>query len=707
MARRESILLQSAALLLGALAWAQEEAMYFSVKGVGPLLLTADSDLARLLTHVGEEGSSLPEDLRVTDLRHRDRTYDFPSYATRQDWEARAADLRQHILVSTGLWPLPEKTPLNAQVFDRLERDGYTVEKVYFESYPGFLVTGNLYRPRGRSGPFPGILNPHGHWGNGRLANEESGSIPGRCINQARQGYVAFSYDMVGYNDSRQVDHGYGADPRQHLWGISLMGLQLWNSIRALDFLSSLPDVDPTRLGCTGESGGGTQTFMLSAVDDRVRVAVPVNMISAHFQGGCLCENAPNLRLDTFNVEIAALFAPKPLLLVSCTGDWTKNTPQVEFPAIQSIYRLYGAEEKVQWVQMVADHNYNRESREAAYAWFGRWFQGLTDPALLKEQPFEVEAPEDLLVFARRDPPPHLLDAEGLTAFLIGQAEAQLNALKPADAAGLARFREAMEPALRHTLAAEVPAAEALTEEVRGSVEGPAFTAARLLIGRRGKGDRIPAVFYRPAGKEVRAGTLVVCPEGKAALVDVDRAVPGPLVAGLLERGQAVLAIDAFGTGERAGARRDESLPFFTTFNRTDTALRVQDILTGLAYLRRQTGGASPNLVGLGEAGLWALLARGLDPGVARTAVDTVQFDNTQDESFLQSLYVPGLRRTGDLRTAGALAAPAPLWLFNTGAAFLAQWIGEAYRAAGVADRLRLEPGRVAPEELVAWVGGE
>lgn len=683
--------------------------MYFSVNGRGALLFAAasGSDLARLLTHVGEEGASLPEDLRVTDLRHRDRTYDFPSYATRQDWEARAADLRQHILVSTGLWPLPEKTPLNAQVFDRLERDGYTVEKVYFESYPGFLVTGNLYRPRGRTGPFPGILNPHGHWGNGRLANEEAGSIPGRCINQARQGYVAFSYDMVGYNDSRQVDHGYGAEPRQHLWGISLMGLQLWNSIRALDFLSSLPDVDPTRLGCTGESGGGTQTFMLSAVDDRVQVAVPVNMISAHFQGGCLCENAPNLRLDTFNVEIAALFAPKPLLLVSCTGDWTKNTPQVEFPAIQSIYRLYGAEEKVQWVQMVADHNYNRESREAAYAWFGRWFQGLTDPAPLREQPFEVEAPEDLLVFARRDPPPHLLNAEGLTAFLIGQAEARLNALKPTDAAGLARFREVMEPALRHTLAAEVPAAEALTEEVRGSVEGPGFTATRLLIGRRGKGDCIPAVLYRPARKGVRAGTLVVCPEGKAALVDVGRSAPGPLVAGLLERGQAVLAIDAFSTGERAGARRDESLPFFTTFNRTDTALRVQDILTGLAYLRRQSGGGPPNLVGLGEAGLWALLARGLDPGVARTAVDTAQFDNTQDESFLQRLYVPGLRRAGDLRTAGTLAAPAPLWLFNAGPTFQAQWIEEAYRAAGAADRLRLEPGRVAPEELAAWVGGE
>lgn len=706
---RESLWALSTAWLLGAFSWAQKEEMMFFANGIGPLALWADasSDATWPLTHVFDDPSAATEDRRVTDIRHGNRPYTFPTYTTLAAWEARAADRRQHILVSTGLWPLPEKTPLNAEVFDRVERDGYTVEKVYFESYPGFLVTGNLYRPRGRTGPFPGILNPHGHWGNGRMANEELGSIPGRCINQARQGYVAFSYDMVGYNDSRQIDHGYGADPRQHLWGISLMGLQLWNSIRALDFLISLPDVDPTRLGCTGESGGGTQTFMLAAVDDRLQVAVPVNMISAHFQGGCLCENAPNLRVDTFNVEIAALFAPKPLLLVSCTGDWTKDTPQVEFPAIQSIYRLYGAEDRVHWVQMAADHNYNKDSREAAYAWFGRWFQRITEAAQLKEQPFEMEPPEDLLVFARRERPPHLLDAEGLTKFLMDHSEAQLNALKPQDAAGLARFREMMEPALRQTLAAEWPAGETLVEEAKGTVTGPDFTATRLIIGRVGKGDAIPAVLYRPVHSEVRGSTLIVAAEGKAALVDRSKAAPGPLVAGLLAQGQAVLAIDAFRTGERAQAKRDESVQFFTTFNRTDVALRVQDILTGLAYLRRQFGGGPLNLVGLGEAGLWALLARGLASEVARTAADVAQFDNTRDDSFLQHLYVPGLRRAGDLRTAGALTAPAPLLLFNTGQAFHADWIADVYRAVGAAAQLRVEAEGMPEEELMAWLSGK
>ena len=271
---------------------------------------------------------------------------------------------------------MPEKTPLNAHVFGRIEREDYTIEKVYFEAYPGFFTTGNLYRPKGMKGPFPGIVSPHGHWGRGRLENSEAGSVPGRCINFAKQGHVIFSYDMVGRCDSgEQIDHAYGGE-REALWGLSLMALQLWNGVRAVDFLETLPDVDADRIGCTGASGGGTQTFMLTAIDDRIKVSAPVNMISAHMQGGCLCENAPNLRVDISNIEIGALMAPKPLLLVSATGDWTRNTPTVESPAIRSIYAHFGAEDKVHEVQIDADHNYNKDSREAVYAWFGQMVSG-------------------------------------------------------------------------------------------------------------------------------------------------------------------------------------------------------------------------------------------------------------------------------------------------------------------------------------------
>src|SRR5256885_10324797 len=205
----------------------------------------------------------------------------FPKIESRTEWQARAKEIRENTLVSCGLWPLPEKTPLDAHVFGKVERDGYSIEKVYFQTYPGFYLAGNLYRPLGKGdGPFPAILNPHGHWANGRMADTAEGSIAARCINFAKQGMIAFSYDMVGYNDTIQVKHTFARDRTNLLWNISLMGLQSWNSIRALDFLEALPDVDKSRLGCTGESGGGTQTFMLGAIDARLAAQAPNVMVS-------------------------------------------------------------------------------------------------------------------------------------------------------------------------------------------------------------------------------------------------------------------------------------------------------------------------------------------------------------------------------------------------------------------------------------------
>ena len=144
------------------------------------------------------------------------------------------------------------------------------------------------------------MLNPHGHWKEGRLADTKDGSVAARCISFARQGMVAFSYDMVGYNDtvfpiraSRSpgpasiimCHRQFATNRTDELWNISLMGLQTWNSIRALDFLESLPDVDKKRLACTGASGGGTQTFMLGAVDDRLAAQAPDRDGEAHDAG--------------------------------------------------------------------------------------------------------------------------------------------------------------------------------------------------------------------------------------------------------------------------------------------------------------------------------------------------------------------------------------------------------------------------------------
>ena len=145
-------------------------------------------------------------DARSAAIRHTRTPWALRRYRTLDDWQQRAIGIRRHILACAGLSPLPEKTPLKPRIFGRIERADYTVEKVFFESMPGFFVCGNLYRPLG-NGPFPGIANPHGHWQRGRIEDAELGSIPGRCINFARQGMVAFAYDMVGYNDSDQLSH--------------------------------------------------------------------------------------------------------------------------------------------------------------------------------------------------------------------------------------------------------------------------------------------------------------------------------------------------------------------------------------------------------------------------------------------------------------------------------------------------------------------
>ena len=228
-------------------------------------------------------------DRRISSPRSLNDIFTFPAYDSLDDWERTAADIREHILATTGLLPMPDKCPLNPRIFGRIERDGYCVEKVLLETWPGFFLGGNLYRPLQEGGLRPAIINPHGHWARGRIHNDPNlGSLPGRFINLALQGYVAFAYDMIGYNDTFQLPHEHLGD-REELWGISILGLQLWNSMRAVDFVASLPGVDPKRIGCTGHRGG-SQTFLLTAVEPRIAASLPAVMVSAHMQGGCVCE---------------------------------------------------------------------------------------------------------------------------------------------------------------------------------------------------------------------------------------------------------------------------------------------------------------------------------------------------------------------------------------------------------------------------------
>ena len=607
-------------------------------------------------------------------------------FKTAEQWKKRVAELREQILASAGLLPMPEKTPLNAHIFGRIDHEDYTIEKVYFESYPGFYVTGNLYRPKG-NGPFPAVLNPHGHWEHGRLENSDKCSVPGRCINFAKQGYIAFTYDMVGRNDSKQVTHTPDTlgERRNRLWGISLGGLQLWNSIRAVDFLESLPDVDKERIACTGASGGGTQTFLLCAVDDRVKVAAPVNMISHTMQGGCRCENLPGLRIDTNNVEIGAMMAPRPLLMVSATGDWTKDTPNVEFPAIQSIYKLFGAEDKVECVRIDASHNYNKESREEVYSFFSKWLSNKPLPQPVLEQSFEVEKDEDLLVFPDGKLPNCALTQDELVKQFIEASEKQLEAYRPDDEFKLGRFRQVYGLALRRVLA--IPSSIIVDESDSKVITSNAdHKVQTITLLDKERGASILTTLYEPSTPNESRTLLVINSNAKCKL-------PNNL------RRWRILSIDC-----QARAKRDFDVGFFDTYNRTDAAERVYEILVAVEYLSKKLNIMKISLFGNGEAGLWCLLAMACASNVDSAVVDVCGLDTSSDNAMLSdSYYIPCFRRVGDFRTAIALIAPRKLFIHNAQGRFDTSWSELAYKVAGKPSALRIEYEPASEADIVRW----
>jgi dienelactone hydrolase len=560
--------------------------------------------------------AQIPEqDSRNTDTPNTDTHFVPRTYKTLAEWEARRQALRTQILSAAGLLPLFPKNDLHPQIFGRVQNRDCTIEKVLIETLPGYYLAGNLYRPLkpAPSGGYPAIISPHGHWNYGRLENTDIASVPARAINLARQGYVVFSYDMVGYNDTIQTPHDFGDKPVEELWGFGPFGLQLWNSIRAIDFLEKLPGVNSQRIGATGASGGGTQTFIVSAVDDRIRFSAPANMVSLIMQGGGLCENAPGLRFDTNNVEIASMMAPRPMIMSAATGDWTRNMRTEEYPAVRAIYELYDKAAEVEMFFQDAPHNYNKPNREATYAFFGKHVLGEADVPELKERNIQMEKLQDMMVLHDRTLPGNAITFPQL-------------------------FEEWTRLANEQTSDYRGRLTAALGVEWPSQVVSDG-TGERIVLDRPGKGDRIPAIWIKGSAP----AALVVHPDG------ADAARKDPAVARLIASGHSVLLIDAFQTGS-AKAPRDRSGKMFLTFNRSDDANRVQDIITAMAWLKQP----KPQLIGLGKAAIWCEFAASVSPIAVDLQADLSGVQGT-DEEFAKDFFVPGIQRAGGLRAARSL----------------------------------------------------
>ncbi|MBD3319476.1 MAG: hypothetical protein GF350_00095, partial [Chitinivibrionales bacterium] len=643
-------------------------------------------------------------DRRFIDLDDYTTVYSMPGYTARYEWDARSDYLEKHIRITNGLWPSLEKTPLNTLQYGTVEYDSFAVDKVCFESFPGFYVTGNVYRPVSGQGPFPAILCPHGHWSRGRFESTGRVNVPARCITFARKGFVNFSYDMVGYNDSRQFPHRFN-NPAAHLWGINAMSLHMMNSIRALDYLLSLPDIDTTRVGCTGASGGATQTFMLAAVDDRITASAPVNHISAHLQDGCICGNAPGMRIVTFNVEIGALFAPKPLFIVSATRDWTCNTPTVEFPAIQQIYSLYGAENNVGTVQINNRHNYDKNSRESVYAFFGEQFCADSNEANWKEPEIPSYNKYQFMLFNGTPLPQRALDSADLVQAMIDSAESQFAAQVPSGPAGYRQFENIYKTALAHLLCISEPQDSEIELLSRGVWHLDSIMLEKMLIYRKGFSDYIPVILLW-SRRCAQSGRAVLCVdgEGKYGLVDEQSGSFSPVVQRCLENGDLVCMADCFNAGEHVMPYsrycRQDSVEFFDSYNRADAVEAAQDIVTVAAYLGSRETIDKIAIVAGGDAGLWTLLALSQTDRASTAIVDVGKFDNRNNSSYLARLNIPSFRRYGGIDIAVAFTQAENLLIHNTGDSFATELIESLAAAAGKEGRITVKREKTCSEKI-------
>lgn len=699
----------------------------------------------------------LPQDKRLGPLNTLDGYFPFAPPSSREAWQRRAEQLRRQVLVAAGLWPMPAQTPINAIVHGKVDRKEYTVEKVFLESCPGLFVTGNLYRPKGRSGKLPAILSPHGHWPEGRFHDagpkeirkqivegaerfEIGGRHPlqSRCVQLARMGCVVFHYDMVGYADSKQLVHRAGERPQMNdlqQWGFfspqaearlqTIFGLQTYSSIRALDFLCGLPDVDPARIGVTGASGGGTQTFVLCAIDPRPAVAFPAVMVSTAMQGGCTCENACYLRIGSGNVELAGLFAPKPLGM-SAADDWTKEIATKGLPELKQLYRLLGVEDLVMAKPLLQfPHNYNYVSRAVMYAWFNKHLKlGLEEPIV--EEDFCPLSVAEMSVWDQQHPaPPGGDDFErALLRRMTEDARRQIEALAPKDESSWREYRRIVGGAVETMIGRGVPTPGELEAANPQSQDCGSYEMTKFLLRYLPEGEELPVIRLQPKTWNRRA-VIWVDRQGKQGLWGESGELR-PAVQALLGKGFAVLGADLIGQGEFAADgkpwaktrlnKNKHAQPkdtwacyagFTFGYNRPVFAQRVHDVLSLAAFARSDKLGAERvDVVGLAGAGHWVAAARAIAGGaIDRAAIDTAGFRFANLAAIDDPDFLPGGAKYDDLPGMIALSAPHPLWLAGRRDASLSP-VSDAYRAAARADKLTVGDAKDAPSDsaVVEWL---
>ena len=643
-------------------------------------------------------------------------------------------------------------------IHGRVERDDYVVDRVFFESAPGHFVTGSLYRPKHKSGSksLPAILSPHGHWKDGRFydageelvkSQVESGAesslvggrypIQARAVQLARMGCLVFVYDMTGNADSIQIEHR-PAD-WSHLdtkadWGFmsvqaelrlqNMMGLQTWNSIRAIDFLLELDETDPARIGVTGASGGGTQSMIIGAVDDRITAAMPCVMVSTAMQGGCTCENAPLLRIDQGNIDIAAAIAPRPLGLTAA-DDWTVELETKGYPDLVRLYEMLGYADRLTAVfHTQFKHNYNQVNRGAMYSFFNRHFHlGLQEPVV--ERDYVPLSRQEATVWTEDHPPPsgdQVGDAHETRLLKMAtiDADQQMRRLVPSSSSQLQNFQEVIGGAWETILGRRLDEVANVTFVETNRSERERYTQRIGLVDYHDHGEQIPTLILE--SKANSNGTVIwITDSGKAAVFEND--VPTTSVRDLIAAGFHVITADLYGQGEsrsedqpadaqRMWYQRDATQGWHRFsgytygYNHCLFAQRVHDILSLVKYAKSGEAG-DVHLVGIGEvAGPLVAAARSQSgDAIADTVVDMQGFRFENLNRHDDPMFVPGAVKYLDVDGILSLCAPARLHVLGNNHSTIASQVYQAAESAGSLTFLN-RPGSDRAARLVEMITG-
>lgn len=582
-------------------------------------------------------------------------------------------------LKSIGLWPLPERTPLEAEVTDTLERDDYVVEKLHFQSIPGAHVAANLYRPHQIDEPLPAVLYLCGHTrGKVNLTYQQNPRWFGS------HGYVALVLDPIQLGECQGMHHGTHREGRWDWYsrGYTPAGTEVWNAMRALDYLETRSDVDADRFGVTGLSGGGVISWELAAADTRIKCVSPVCQTGSMSQlicdrgidGHCDCAHFINyFRWDTAN--IGALIAPRPLLVAAGADDalWRPYAYRDQVHRIRRVYEAMGAAGNCQLVEDLSFHGYTPKLRRAIFEWFNHHLKGDDTPVTDDVTDFE-EPEENLLVFGGNLP-------ENDT---MGEIDRLLNPpTRPIEVRSEEQWRAHQEDALKRLRAVSfrrIPKpVQPRVRFARDEGGGNGVISYRFDID---PGDGfVTRTHLRILVEQKRPmPALVTCmAEGRTPYGGHGRpGVPAEFATAIVEpRGVATTSI---GEGLQWTVRRGMVICGYTLPER-----QILDLLGALSVVRQQSPVRETAVYGEGALAVHAIYAALLDDDV--TEIVLADPATTHEEPETPELL--GVLRVGDLPQNLALAYPRPItFIGEMPDAY--QWTADVYARFGMAERVRV-----------------